>query len=131
MNQNRIEAASEKQLCKVDDEGERKENTDCNNKGNEVADFSSLLQAIVRINREIGIPQSLYVTEECSELIKAFTKKIRKKGTDTEIIEEACDVLATIFVLLTELKVSKIQVRNNIVSKYQRQLDRFLDHGEV
>lgn len=49
------------------------------------------------------LDQTIYVTEECSELVKEFMKNKRGRDNRNKIVEEACDVLTTIFVLLTEM----------------------------
>lgn len=75
--------------------------------------------------------QSVYVIEECSELIKELTKKQRGKGNDENIIAEACDVLNTIFVLLAQYKVSKTFIKDAMLYKCNRAIDRYHQNGEV
>lgn len=69
--------------------------------------LKNAISAVAKLDSTSGVPQSVYVVEECSELIKECSelikmlmKKHRKKGNDAEIIDEACDVLTTILVML-------------------------------
>lgn len=90
------------------------------------------IQAVSEMDSKSGVSQSIYVIEECSELIKELTKKERRKVIDaSSIIDEACDVLTTIFVLLHQYDVSEIDVKNQILFKCNRALERFQLNGEV
>ncbi len=83
------------------------------------------------VNARGDIGQDTYVIEECSELIKALTKKRRGKGHDTEIIDEACDVLVTVSTLLYGFGVSEQEVKDKILFKCNRAINRFNENGEV
>ena len=89
------------------------------------------VKAISEMNIQSGVSQSVYVIEECSELIKELMKKQRGKGSDKDILAEACDVLTTVFVLLTQYGVSKDYVKNQILYKYIRALEGYRKNGEV
>lgn len=89
------------------------------------------IKAVSQMNTNGGIPQGLHVLEECSELIKEFTKKARGKGSDKDIIAEACDVLASTFVMLEQYGVTKEFVRERILYKYNRALERYRKNGEL
>lgn len=69
--------------------------------------------------------------KECSELIKMLMKKHRKKGNDAEIIDEACDVLTTILVMLHQYGVDEQTIRQNIIAKCSRALERYENSGEL
>lgn len=60
------------------------------------------IKAVSEMDISSGVSQSVYVIEECSELIKELMKKQRGKGSEKDILAEACDVLTTTFVLLTQ-----------------------------
>ena len=45
-------------------------------------------------------------------------KKQRGKGSEKDILAEACDVLTTTFVLLTQYGVSRDYVKNQILYKW-------------
>lgn len=89
------------------------------------------LKAISEINIQSGVSHSVYVIEECSELIKELMKKQRGKGSEKDILAEACDVLTTTFVLLTQYGVSKDYVKAQILYKCNRALERYHKNGEV
>jgi len=87
--------------------------------------------AMSAVDAKTGAGQDTYVIEECSELIKELTKKRRGKGNDSAIVDEACDVLTTVMVLLHDLGVSEKQVIDNIVFKCSKAIGRFNDTGEI
>lgn len=93
--------------------------------------LKTALKAVSEMNTKGGIPQGLHVLEECSELIKEFTKKGRGKSNDQDIIAEACDVLASTFVMLEQYGVTEEFVRERILYKYNRALERHRKTGEL
>lgn len=86
---------------------------------------------LTEVDNESGVWQGIYVIEECSELTKELTKVQRNKGSVSRIIDEACDVLTTIFVLLNHLEVSEEFIKEQIIYKCNRAIDRYYDHREV
>lgn len=78
-----------------------------------------------------GIPISVYVMEECAELIKELTKQQRRKGSEDAIFSEACGVPATVFMLLRHAGVSEEDVREKILSTCDRALSRYKKTGEM
>lgn len=66
---------------------------------------------------------TVYVIEECSELVKEFMKSKRGRDNRDKIVEEACDVLTTIFVLLTEMEISSEYIESVMRYKLQRAID--------
>lgn len=89
------------------------------------------VKAISEMDVQSGVSQSVYVIEECSELIKELTKKQRGKGSEKDILAEACDVLTTTFVLLFHYGVTKDYVKNQILYKCNRAFKRYHKNGEV
>lgn len=89
------------------------------------------IKAVSEMDISSGVSQSVYVIEECSELIKELMKKQRGKGSEKDILAEACDVLTTTFVLLTQYGVSRDYVKNQILYKCNRALERYHKNGEV
>lgn len=89
------------------------------------------IKAVSAMDASSGVSQSVYVIEECSELIKELTKQQRGKGSEKDILAEACDVLTTVFVLLSQYDVSRIYVRDQILYKCNRALERYRKTGEV
>lgn len=89
------------------------------------------IKSISAMDIRTGIPQDIYVIEECSELIKELTKKQRGKGSEKDILAEACDVITTIFVLFAHYGVSKDFVKQQILYKCNRALARYNKSGEV
>lgn len=85
------------------------------------------IKAVSAMDTKSGASQSVYVIEECSEL----TKQQRGKGSEKDILAEACDVLTTVFVLLSQYGVSRIYVRDQILYKCNRALERYNKTGEV
>lgn len=85
-------------------------------------ELKEYLDKLIEVNRQSGIPQTVYVEEECSELLREICKKKRNK--DNHIVEEACDVLAAIFGLLYQYNIPKEYVRNYILSKYKGACER-------
>ncbi len=89
------------------------------------------IHSVSQIHAETGAKQDVYVIEECSELIKELMKKQRGKGVDANIIAEACDVLGTTCILLYEYGVSPEFVKEQILYKCNRALERYKQSGEV
>jgi len=94
-------------------------------------DLEKAIQAVAEMDTQPGVAQSVYVVEECSELIKELMKQQRGKGYKEDILAEACDVLTTVFVLLTQCGVSRDFVKSQILYKCNRALDRYRKTGEV
>lgn len=89
------------------------------------------VKAISEMDISSGVSQSVYVIEECSELIKELMKKQRGKSSEKNILAEACDVLTTTFVLLTQYGASREYVKEQILYKCNRALERYRKNGEV
>lgn len=89
------------------------------------------IKAISEMDNKSGIPQSVYVIEECSELIKELMKQQRGKGSEKDILAEASDVLTTVFVLLTQYGVTEDFIKEQILYKCNRALERYSRNGEV
>lgn len=89
------------------------------------------IKAVSEMDVQSGVPQSVYVIEKCSKLIKELMKKQRGKSSERDILAEACDVLTTTFVMLTQYGVSKDYVKAQILYKCNRALDRYRRTGEV
>ena len=89
------------------------------------------IKAVSAMDVKSGVSQSVYVIEECSELIKELTKQQRGKGSEKDILAEACDVLTTVFVLLSQYGVSRIYVKDQILYKCNRAVERYNKTGEV
>lgn len=94
-------------------------------------DVRTAIHAMTAVDSRSGVGQDTYVIEECSELIKELTKRRRGKGNDSDIIDEACDVLTTVLVLLHSMDVKEQTVCDKIVSKCRRAIDRYYENGEV
>lgn len=96
-----------------------------------ITSVNDAIKAVSQLHRDTGMSQGVYVIEECAELMKELTKKERKKGSDRHIIEEACDVLTTVAVLLDDLGVSEEEIRQSILFKCNRALDRYQNKKEI
>ena len=100
-------------------------------KSNDYATLRIAITAVSAMDSKSGVGQDTYVIEECSELIKELTKKRRGNGNDSAIVDEACDVLTTVLVLLYDLGVSEQLVLENIIFKCTRAVHRYNENGEV
>ena len=89
------------------------------------------IAAVAKLDSTSGVPQSVYVVEECSELVKELMKKERKKGNNFAIIDEACDVLTTVFIILHQYGVTEWTIQQNILAKCNRALERYEKFGEL
>ena len=58
-------------------------------------------------------------------------KKERKKGNNFAIIDEACDVLTTVFIMLHQYGVTEWTIQQNILAKCNRALERYEKFGEL
>ena len=93
--------------------------------------LKTALSEVLEINDKSGVPVDVYVVEECSELIKALTKRQRGKGSEEDVLSESCDVLATVFMLLLQSGASEQEVRERILRQCRRALDRYQNKGEI
>lgn len=89
------------------------------------------IAAVAKLDSTSGVPQSVYVAEECSELVKELMKKERRKGNNFAIIDEACDVLTTVFIMLYQYGVTEWTIQQNILAKCKRALERYEKFGEL
>ena len=89
-----------------------------------------LIREMSEINLNTGNSQEIYVTEECSELIKELMKDLRNKSDEEALIDEACDVLLTTLTLLYQHNVSWDCILAHFKTKIDRAKDR-LQAGEI
>lgn len=94
-------------------------------------ELDKAIDSMVKINSEIGIPQGIYVMEECSELIKALVKEERGKRNREEIIDESCDVLTAIAILLKRMDVHTEEIKKRMVFKCSRAVERWENKKEA
>lgn len=89
-------------------------------------------EVISKLQHAPGYPhQSVFVIEECSELIKELTKRQRNKGSDERVKEEAIDVIASCYILLKTMEVSDYSIESGIDYKYRRAIERYEHNGEL
>jgi phosphoribosyl-ATP pyrophosphohydrolase len=88
-------------------------------------DVYSLILKVSNENKKSLIPQEVYVTEECSELIKAISKISRQKGSEENLFDESCDVIAATMVMLYQHYHSEKEVTDRIKEKYIRAVQRY------
>ena len=96
-----------------------------------ITDLREAIKAVAVLDASSGVPQYVYVIEECSELIKELMKQQRRKDCEKDILAEACDVLTTVFIMLEQHGVTEDFVREMILYKCNRALSRFKKSGEV
>ncbi len=101
----------------------------CENKSDDSVEEA--IKAVSNMDSQSRVSQSVYVIEECSELIKELTKQQRGKGSEKDILAEASDVLTSVFVLLTQYGVTEDFVKSQILYKCNRALERYRRNGEV
>ena len=89
-----------------------------------------LIREMSEINVGTGNPQEIYVTEECSELVKELMKKLRRKSDEDALVDEACDVLLTTLTLLYQHGVGWDAVLDHFRRKIDRAKDR-IKAGEI
>lgn len=89
-----------------------------------------LIKRVSEMDSKNGILQSNFVIEECAELIAEMANTYRPGKADYDrIIDEACDVLTTVFVLLYSLGVKPDYVRSRIEYKCERALEKENKNG--
>lgn len=89
------------------------------------------IHRIAQINAAAGISQELYVMEEASEFIKAYTKLQRHKDEQAHMLEEAIDMVSALSVLFDKYQISWIQVIEQVDAKVTRAIERYEDSREV
>lgn len=86
--------------------------------------FRELVAKVAEMDSVDGYLKSNFVIEECAELIVEMARTYREnKTTNEKIFGEACDVLATTFVVLYSLGYNEDEVRECIKFKYKRALE--------
>lgn len=87
-----------------------------------------LITKVAEMDSKDGSLQSNFVIEECAELIIEMARTYRPDKTNEEkIFDEACDALATIFVVLYHLNYNEDEVRERIRLKYKRCLENNME----
>ncbi len=86
-------------------------------------DVMSSIEALAEMRQHQETPPWIHTMEECSELINAITKNIQHRSIFDEIIEEACDVVASTLVLLKSLGVSEDTIKHNILYKTNQAIE--------
>lgn len=95
-----------------------------------VNDLRDKMVELVELQKSTtAVPQSIFVIEECSELTKELTKWHRSMHNIYNTIDEACDVLASVGVLLGVLGVDEITILDKIEYKYTRAIERHTKTG--
>lgn len=102
-------------------------NGDCNDLASKTL---ALIQEMSELNLRTGNPQNIYVTEECSELIKELMKDLRKKPDKDALIDESCDVLLTTLTMLYQHNVGWDCVLEHFEAKINRAKTR-IENGEI
>lgn len=93
--------------------------------------IEQVLKNLNDIHHIAGIAQSVYVIEECSELTKALSKGSRGKGSEEDVLAEACDVITAVFGFLMDHGVSREYVKDQILYKCNRAIERYYKNGEL
>lgn len=84
-----------------------------------------LIEKVCDMDSKNGRVRSNFVIEECAELIAEMANTYREgKENVDKIIDEACDVLTTVFVLLYSYGVSGGYVKSRIDYKCIRALNK-------
>lgn len=91
--------------------------------------MQELIAEVSKIDSNVETSQSIYVIEECAELIdelskliKALTKEARTDASVNlyPLFDEACDVLTTVFVMLYSRGFDEKAVEEQIKAKCKR-----------
>lgn len=85
---------------------------------------------VAKYTKDSGMDQGIYTTEECSELIKELMKRSRGKDNFDALVEEACDTLASVSVLLAYLEVPENIIEDKVFFKMNRAATRFEETGK-
>ena len=86
---------------------------------------NNAIESVMHINKKGYIDRGMYVTEECSELIKELTKAARGKGNRDHIIDESCDVITAVVILLRGMGVSDSEVNTRVLNRCDRAVERW------
>lgn len=89
------------------------------------------IHRIAQINADAGVPQELYVMEEASEFIKAYTKLQRHKDMQEHMLEEAIDMVSALSVLFDKYQIPRSQVIEQVDAKVTRAIERYKESQEV
>lgn len=104
---------------------------------NEKDELIRLLNQVHIMHKEASIGHEVYIIEECDELIKEcldmikqLTKHQRKRSNEREVVEEACDVITTILILLYSMAISEEYILMRVRYKLNRALEHYNKYKE-
>lgn len=89
------------------------------------------IDQVIEVNREGGVPQEVFLEEECAEYIKEWTKIQRHKGSEERMLSEAMDIMSALVVLFVSKGVSHADVESHVMNKVHRAIERYETNGEV
>lgn len=93
--------------------------------------MDALNEAAIKILKKEKVDQWTFVIEEIGELLQARGKYLRGKGPLEDIVEEACDVLNSVYFLLYLIGVSDSEIEARRKAKMDRMIERYLKKGEI
>lgn len=85
--------------------------------------IQKLIRQLIEKEARTSSHQWVYVEEEIGELLQARGKFLRGYGSEN-LIEEACDVLTTIYMFLKCTGISDEEIEKRIIFKLHRALKR-------
>lgn len=90
-----------------------------------------LIAKVAEMDSKDGSLRLNFAIEECAELILEMVRTYRPNKTNNEkIFGEACDALATIFVVLYHLNYNEDEVRERIRTKYKKALEEKVNKND-
>lgn len=93
--------------------------------------MNALNEAVIKILKKEKVDQWTFVIEEIGELLQARGKYLRGKGSLEHVVEEACDVLNSIYFLLYLIGVSDSEIDGRRKEKIDRMIERYLKNCEI
>lgn len=91
----------------------------------------TIVESLLTVTGESTRDRYDRVSEEYGEFVQAYSKWQRKKGCEFDIIQEAIDLMNAVYAYLKSQGVSDEYIESYSEEKFQRAIDRCMDHGEL
>lgn len=88
-------------------------------------ELNEAIKKLKPIHEEMGVPSTVFLVEECSEVTKEIMKKKRGANNKHDIVSEASDVMLTALMVLRDLGVPDDFVETLMLGKCRKAIDEW------
>lgn len=88
-------------------------------------EINDAIKKLKPIHEEMGVPSTVFLVEECSEVTKEIMKSKRGANNKYDIVSEASDVMLTALMVLRDLGVSDDYVESLMLRKCKKAIEEY------